>query len=75
METAAAKGAASQVSLISMFMFTKQTLVFTKRFVKRRFWGDCILNVRNILGCILNFRNVSNKTHKYQVIVEVLDLD
>ena len=45
METAAAKGAAFQVSLISMFMFTKQTLVFTKCFVKRRFLGGCILNV------------------------------
>ena len=64
-ETAAAKGAAFQVSLILMFMFTKQTLVFTKRFVKRRYLGCCILN----------FRNVSNKIHKYQVIVEVLDLD
>ena len=73
-ETAAAKGAASQVSLFSMFMFTEQTLVFTKRFVKRRFLGGCILNFRNILGCILNFRKVSNKTHKYQFIVEVLDL-
>ena len=49
-EPAAAKGAASQVSLFSMFIFTEQTLVFTKRFEKRHFLG----------GCILNFRNVSN---------------
>jgi len=54
-ETAAAKGAASQVSLISMFMFTEQTLVFTKCVVRRLFLRGCILNVRNILGCILNF--------------------
>ena len=73
-ETAAARRAAFQFSLFSLVYVLRTNSCIYKSICEEAFLAGCILNVRNILGCFIMFKNLSNlKCTSIWILLEVIN--